>query len=106
LSNRRSFLKRGISVILGSAIAFFALPQLGKNESVDVSAIGNKQLRLLQASKGLLDKAGMLRGFSIFQYAPDMGEIEMDWSVNIPPEDEISPEIDNLATQVLALVSQ
>jgi hypothetical protein len=99
-------LKRGIGVILGSALTFFALPQLGTKRSVDVSAIGNKQLRLLQASKSLLDKAGMLRAFSIFQYAPDTGEIEMDWSVNIPPEDEISPEIDNLASQVLALVNQ
>jgi hypothetical protein len=99
-------LKRGVGVVLGSALALFAVPQFGKKESVDVSAIGNKQLRLLQASKGLLDKAGMLRAFSMFQYAPDTGEIEMDWSVNIPPEDEISPEIDNLATQVLALLNQ
>jgi hypothetical protein len=54
----------------------------------------------------LLEKAGMLRASSIFHYLPDTGEIEMDWSVSIPPEDDISPQIDSLAQQVLATVNQ
>jgi hypothetical protein len=54
----------------------------------------------------LLEKGGMLRASSIFHYAPDTGEIEMDWSVSIPPEDNISPQIDSLAQQVLTLVNQ
>jgi len=99
-------LKRGFGILLGTAVSFFALPKLGTRTTVDVSAIGNKQLRLLLASKALLEKAGMLRASSIFHYAPDTGEIEMDWSVAIPPEDSITPQIDALAEQVLALVNQ
>jgi hypothetical protein len=99
-------LKRGFGILLGTALSFFALPKLGTRTTLDVSAIGNKQLRLLLASKALLEKAGMLRASSIFHYAPDTGEIEMDWSVAIPPEDNISPQIDALAEQVLALVNQ
>lgn len=81
------------------------VPNLKSNATVDVSAIGNKQLRLLLASKALLEKAGMLRASSIFHYAPDTGEIEMDWTVAIPPENNISSQIDSLAQQVLALVN-
>ena len=99
-------MKRGFGILLGTAVSFFALPKLGTRTTVDVSAIGNKQLRLLLASKALLEKAGMLRASSIFHYAPDTGEIEMDWSVAIPPEDSITPQIDALAEQVLALVNQ
>jgi hypothetical protein len=106
LSNRRGFLKRGIGVLLGSALSLFALPQLGTKTTVNVSAIGTKQLQLLLASKALLEKAGMLRASSIFHCLPDTGEIEMDWSVSIPPEDDISPQIDSLAQQVLATVNQ
>jgi hypothetical protein len=105
LSNRRGFLKRGIGVLLGSALSLFALPQLGTKTAVNVSAIGSKQLRLLLASKALLEKAEMLRASSIFHYLPDTGEIEMDWSVIIPPEDDISQQLDSLAQQVLATVN-
>jgi hypothetical protein len=103
LSDRRGFLKRGLGVLLGSALATFALPSLSTPVE-DVSAIGNKQLRLLLASKALLEKAGMLRASSIFHYAPDTGEIELNWSVSVPPEDSITPELDALAQKVLALV--
>ena len=106
MSNRRGFLKSGLGVLLGSALSFFALPQLGTKTIVEVSAMGNKQLRLLLASKALLEKSGMLRASSIFHYLPDTGEIEMDWSVSIPPEDNITPELDSLAQQVMALVNQ
>ncbi len=99
-------MKRGIGVLLGGALSLFALPQLGTKAAVDVSAMGTKQLRLLLASKALLEKAGMLRASSIFHYLPDTGEIEMDWSVSIPPEDDISSQIDGLGQQVLALVNQ
>ncbi len=105
LSNRRGFLKKGLGVLLGSALGFFTLPNLRTSTTVDVSAIGSKQLRLLLASKALLDKAGMLRAESMFHYAPDTGEIELDWSVSIPSEDSITSEIDALAQQVLALVN-
>jgi hypothetical protein len=60
---------------------------------------------LLFASKALLEKAGMLRVESMFHYAPDTGEIELDWSVSIPSEDSITSEIDALAQQVSALVN-
>jgi hypothetical protein len=106
MADRRGFLKRGFGILLGSALGFFALPWLGSKTTVDVSAIGTKQLRLLLASKALLEKAGMLRASSIFHYGPDTEEIEMDWSVAIPPEDNISPQLDALAGQVLALVNQ
>jgi hypothetical protein len=99
-------LKKGFGVLFGSVLSFFVLPRLGTSATVDVSAIGSKQLRLLLASKALLEKAGMLRASSLFHYLPDTGEIEMDWSVSIPPEDNISPQIDSLAQQVLALVKQ
>jgi hypothetical protein len=106
MSNRRGFLKRGIGFLLGSALSLFALPQLGTKAPVNVSAIGSRQLQLLLASKALLEKAGMLRASSIFHYLPDTGEIEMDWSVSIPPEDDITPQMDSLAQQVLATVNQ
>lgn len=106
MSNRRGFLRRGVAGLLGTALGFLVLPQLRSSGTVDVSAIGDKQLRLLLASKALLEKAGMLRASSLYHYLPDTGEIEMDWSVSIPPEDSISPQIDKLAQQVLALVNQ
>jgi len=104
LSDRRNFLKRSAQTILGSVIAFLALPQL--RTQPDVSAIGEKQLRLLLAAKALAEKAGMLRAYSIYHYALDTGEIEMDWSVIIPPEDSITADTDNLAREVLALVNK
>lgn len=103
MSQRRGFLKRGLGVLLGSALGFLIVPNLKPSATVDVSAIGNKQLRLLLASKALLEKAGMLRASSIFHYTPDTGEI--DWSVVIPPENSIPSQIDSLAQQVLALVN-
>lgn len=106
MSDRRGFLKRGLGVLLGSALSFLALPQLGTKITVDVSAMGVKQLRLLLASKALLEKAGMLRASYISHYLPDAGEIEMDWSVSIPPEDNITPQLDSLAQQVMAIVNQ
>jgi hypothetical protein len=105
LSSRRGFLRKGLSVLLGSALGAIALPALSTAPTVEVSAIGDRQLRLLLASKALLEKAGMLRASSIFHYAPDTGEIQMDWTVSIPPEDSISPEIDALAQNVLTLVN-
>jgi len=105
LSNRRGFLKRGLGVLLGSALGFLTAPNLKPSATVDVSAIGSKQLQLLLASKAFLEKAGMLQASSIFHYAPDTGEIEVDWTVTIPPEDSITPQIDFLAQQVLALVN-
>ena len=99
-------MKKGLGILLGCALSFFALPQLGTKTIVDVSAMGNKQLRLLLASKALLEKAGMLRASYISHYLPDAGEIEMDWSVSIPPEDNITPQLDSLAQQVMALVNQ
>jgi hypothetical protein len=39
----------------------------------------------------------MLRASSIFHYTPDTGEIEIDWSVVIPPENRIPSQIDSLA---------
>ena len=82
-----------------------AFPQFSTRTPVNVSAIGEKQLRLLLASKALLEKTGMLRASWISHYALD-GEIQMDWSVSIPGEEKITPEIENLAQQVLALVGQ
>ncbi len=105
MSHRRGFLKRGLGVLLGSALGFLIVPNLKPSATVDVSAIGNKQLRLLLGSKALLEKAGMLRASSIFHYTPDTGEIEIDWSVVIPPENRIPSQIDSLAQQVLALVN-
>jgi len=84
-------------------LGFSALPQLTRSTNLDAYAMGQKQLRLLLASKKLMDKSGMLRAWSIFHYANN-GEIEMDWSVAIPPEDQISVEADELAQRVLALV--
>ena len=105
MSNRRGFLKKGLGALLGSALGVLMLPNLEQSATVDVSAIGNKQLRLLLASQALLEKAGMLRASSISHYASDTGQIEMDWTVWIPPEGSISSQLDSLAQQVLALVN-
>jgi hypothetical protein len=105
MPDRRDFLKNGLSTLVGSALALLALPQFSKSAPVNVSAIGEKQLRLLLASKALLEKTGMLRASWISHYALD-GEIQMDWSVSIPGEEKITPEIENLARQVLLLVNQ
>lgn len=53
----------------------------------------------------LMDRSGMLRASEIFHYAND-GQIQMDWTVAIPPEDQISADDDNIAQQVLAWLSQ
>ncbi len=93
-------------MLLGGIFSFLALPKLRTQPAgFEVSAIGQKQLRLLLASKKLMEKNGILRAMSIFHYAND-GEIQMDWTVAIPAEDRITAEADNLAQQVLALVDQ
>ncbi len=99
-------MRRSTAAILGSIVSLLAVPQLNPRASMEVSAIGEKQLRLLLASKALLEKAGMLRAMSIFHYAPDSDEIEMDWTVILPPEDHITQDVDDLAQQVLSLVEQ
>jgi hypothetical protein len=104
LSGRRGFLRKGIGVLLGTALSFLALPELEKGGSVDVSAIGDNQLLLLQASRAFAEKAGMLRAMAITHYLPDTGEVEMILSLSIPPETSISQQINNLAQQVLTLV--
>ena len=106
MSERRNFLKRGIQVLLGSIFAFVALPQLQKQPAgFEAFAMGSKQLHLLLASKKLMEKTGMLRAMSIWHYAND-GEIQMDWTVAIPPENQISSDTDSLAQLVIALVDQ
>jgi hypothetical protein len=106
LSNRRGFLRKGLAALVGSALGFLVVPNLNLTSTPNVEAIGSKQLRLLLASKALLEKTGMLRASSMFHYAPDTGEIELDWSVVIPAEANITPQIDSLAQQVLAVVNQ
>jgi hypothetical protein len=106
LSNRRGFLKKGLGALLASTVALLSLPGLKTTPTADVSAIGNNQLTLLLASKAFLEKAGMLRASSIFHYAPDTGEIQVDWTVSIPPEGEISPQLTALAQHVLSLVNE
>lgn len=103
LSDRRSFFKRGLKVVLGGLFGFLTLPQLTQSANFDAYAMGQKQLHLLLASKKLMDKSGMLRAWSIFHYANN-GEIQMDWTLAIPPEDQISAETDDLAQRVLALI--
>jgi hypothetical protein len=108
LSERRSFFKRAAKILLGSAIGLAALPQLSQAvqaTSPPTYAIGTKQLQLLLASKKLMEKTGILKAQSIFQYGND-GQIMMDWSIVIPPEENISAATANIAQQVLNLVGQ
>jgi len=108
MSERRSFFKKAARILLGSAIGLAALPQLPQlvqATSPPTFAIGTKQWQLLIASKKLLEKAGILKAQSLFHYAND-GQIQMDWSIVIPAEENISTDTANLAQQVLNLVGQ
>jgi hypothetical protein len=92
------------TVLLGGAVGLVALPQITHAQN-SAGPMGQKQLRLMLAAKGFMEKTGMLRGMGIFQYAND-GEILSDWTVALPPEDEISADTDSLAQQILAIVGK
>jgi hypothetical protein len=103
---RRNFLKKGLLGVLGGLFGLYTVPHLITTfPGTNVSAMGQKQLDLLLASKRLMEKTGILRAFAISQYANN-GEVQMDWTVWIPPEEEISSDADNLARQVLQLTGQ
>jgi hypothetical protein len=108
LSERRTFFKRMAQVVFGGLVGYFALPNLISSTEFNAYAgptLGPKQTRLLLASKNLMNKSGILRAMSIFQYGND-GEIESDWSVNIPPEDQINDAMDALSQRVISMVAQ
>jgi hypothetical protein len=103
--NRRDVLKKGIVGLVGGLLGLYAVPKLTSSQVPNVSAVGQKQLDLLLASKALMEKMGILRAMSINEYAND-GEVGMDWTVWIPSEDSIDQATDDLARQVLQLVGQ
>ena len=100
LSDRRGFFKRMATLLLGAA-SVAALPQISYAQN-GTGPMGQKQLHLMLAAKRFMEKTNMLRGMGIFQYAND-GEILSDWSVALPPEDQISDDAYNLAQKILAL---
>ena len=108
-NNRRDVLKKGIFGVVGGLLGMYALPKLTSNLTSNplpnVDAVGQKQLDLLLASQTLMQKMGILRAMAINEYAND-GEVGMDWTVWLPPEDSIDQATDNLARQVLQLVGQ
>jgi hypothetical protein len=108
LSDRRSFFTKAAKILLGSAVGLAALPQLPQlvqATSPPTFAIGTKQLQLLLASQNLMKKTGILKAQSVFQYGND-GQIMMDWSIVIPPEENISTNDANIAQQILNIVGQ
>lgn len=105
-SDRRNFIKKGLLGVFGGLFGLYAVLQLiTTSPSTNVAAIGQKQLDLLLASKRLMEKTGILRALSISQYANN-GDVQMDWTVWIPSEEEISSDADSLARQVLQLIGQ
>jgi hypothetical protein len=104
VTDRRSFFKRMATVLLGGAAGLVALPQIAQAQN-SAGPLGQKQLHLMLAAKKFMEKTEMLRAMGIFQYGND-GEILSDWSVALPPENEISPDADNLAQRILAMVGQ
>jgi hypothetical protein len=101
LSDRRSFFKRVATLLLG-AVSVAALPRLAQAQN-SAGTMGQKQLHLMLAAKNFMEKTEMLRAMGIFQYGNN-GEILSDWTVALPPEDEISDDAHNLALHILALV--
>ena len=104
--SRRNFLKKGLLGVFGGLFGLYAVPQLiTTSPRTNVSAMGQKQLDLLLASQRLMEKMGILRALGIAEYANN-GQVQMDWTVWIPPEEQISSDADNLALQVLQLIGQ
>jgi len=103
LDNRRNFLKKGLTLIAASVTGYLAIPKIVQADGPSQVVIGERQLRLFNASEQLLKRFGMLRSRSLMQFAND-GEIFMDWNVIIPPENLITHEANELAKQVLNLL--
>ncbi len=100
MTDRRSFFKKGIQALLGGAFSFLALPRIAQAEVITTTPMGTKQLHLLLASKKLAERMGILNSLFITHYANN-GEIQMEWTGALPPENQIDAATDNLAQQVL-----
>jgi len=72
--------------------------------SADGPTIGPRQRDLLAACKGVAKRMGVFRASTnITHYAPD-GQIEMTWTMILPPENTIDDATEQLAQQILQQV--
>jgi len=109
LPDRRGFLTR-LAFLFGGVIGALILPSsMVKNDSVFAvekkeRAIEKKQSDLLAACQNVAKRMGVFRdSTNIWHYAND-GEIEMTWTMILPPEKSIDESTLKLAQQVNSLV--
>ena len=106
MPDRRGFLTRLAllltgAVILPSVIASNNL--VFADERKERPSIGRKQRDLLTACQNVAKRMGVFRdGTNIWHYAND-GEIEMTWTMILPPEHSIDENTAHLAKQLNSL---
>lgn len=66
-------------------------------------AIGRKQSDLLAACLAVSNRMGVFRTMMIEHYMPNDGEIEMTWTMILPPENSITDSTLNKAQQINSL---
>ena len=114
MPDRRGFLSK-LAVFCGGLIGTVLLPNsVAKNDIVHASVqpdqnwfggIQPKQSDLLAACHDVAKRMGVFRDSTpIWHYAND-GEIEMTWTMNIPPENTIDGNTDALAQKISALAN-
>ena len=107
LPDRRGFLTR-VALLFGGMIGALMLPNgLVRNDLVFAvgqkdRAIGRKQRDLLAACQTVSNQLGVFRTMMIEHYAND-GEVEMTWTMILPPENSIKDSTVNLAQQINSL---
>ena len=109
LSSRRKFLTRLALACAGAVMLPTAIlnnkrvfagdePNIGPNQFRLDSCIGRKQRDVMLACQWAAQAMGVLRGSTnITHYSPDHREVLMDWTMILPPEDKITPDMEKLA---------
>ncbi|HKM51738.1 MAG TPA: hypothetical protein VJZ75_11225 [Candidatus Bathyarchaeia archaeon] len=105
MPDRRSFLTRVALLVTGAVM----LPSVIVSNSLVHAddryrpSIGRKQRDLLAACQNVAKRMGVFRdGTNIWHYAND-GEIEMTWTMVLPPEHSIDENTAALAQQLNSL---
>lgn len=107
MSDRREFLTR-LALLFAGAVMFpsaiVSNNPVFADERKEKPSIGRKQRDLLAACQKAAQRMGVFRdSTNIWHYAPD-GEIQMTWTMSLPPEDSIDSSTEQIALQILKIV--
>jgi len=107
LSNRREFLTRLALLFAGALMVpstMISNNPVGADERTERPSIGRKQRELLAACQKTAQRMGVFRdSTNITHYALD-GEIEMTWTMILPPEKSIDDSTRNKALEILKVI--